>query len=227
MAGILHIVSTPIGNLGDITYRAVDVLKSVDLIACEDTRHSKILLDHYEIRKPLLSYFDHSETKRTPQIIERLKEGQSVALISDSGTPGLADPGFRVIREAIRQGITVQALPGPSAILPALILSGLPVDRFVFEGFLPVKDGQRRRYLESLKNETRTIIFYESPHRLLKTLAAMKDVYGDIEIALVRELTKKFEEVIRKPLSEILASYSEKKVLGEFVILFHLTDQVR
>lgn len=222
MVGTLYLVSTPIGNLGDITYRAVEVLKEVDLIACEDTRRSRILLDHYGIRKPLFSFFDFSERKKTPALIEKLKSGQRFALISDAGTPGLADPGYRLIREAIAQGIRVEALPGACAFLPALVLSGLPTVRFVFEGFLPVKDGQRRKKLLALKSEDRTVIFYESPHRLLRTLRMMLEVLGDVEMVLARELTKKHEEVLRQKVSEMIRYFSEKKVLGEFVVLFNL-----
>jgi 16S rRNA (cytidine1402-2'-O)-methyltransferase len=222
--GILYLVSTPIGNLGDITYRAVEILNSVDLIACEDTRHSKILLDRYGIQKPLTSYFDFSERKRAPQIIEKIQNGSSVALISDAGTPGVADPGYRLIAEAIRCRVRIEALPGPCALVQALVLSGLPTDQFIFEGFFPVKDGPRRKRLLSLKNETRTVIFYESPHRLLKTLKAIREVLGDIPIVVARELTKKFEEIIREKVSGAIALFEQKAVLGEFVILFHLSE---
>ncbi|OGW84073.1 MAG: 16S rRNA (cytidine(1402)-2'-O)-methyltransferase, partial [Omnitrophica bacterium RIFCSPHIGHO2_02_FULL_51_18] len=189
---MLYIVATPIGNLSDITFRAVETLKKVNFIACEDTRHSKFLLDHYGIKKPLVSYHDFSEKKRAPEILEKLKAGQSVALVSDAGTPGIADPGYRLIRAAIDEGIRVEALPGPSAFLTALILSGLPMHSFVFEGFLPVKSGQKRAKLLSFRDEKRTVIFYESPHRFLKTLELMKDTLDDIDIVVARELTKKF-----------------------------------
>ncbi len=223
MEGILYIVSTPIGNLGDITLRALEVLKSVDLIACEDTRHSKILLDHYGIKKPLISCFEFSEKKRAPELVFKIKNGMNIALISDAGTPGVADPGYRVVGEAIREGVKIEALPGPSAFLAALTLSGLPTDSFIFEGFFPVKEGQKKKKLAALKTEKRTVIFYESPHRLLKTLAAMKEVLGpEAPVVVAREISKKFEEVVRDSVSAALTHFSGKKVRGEFVILFNL-----
>ena len=218
--GILYLVSTPIGNLADISFRAVEVLKSVDLIACEDTRHSRILLDHYEIKKPMVSYFEFSEKKRAPELIQKLEEGAAIALISDAGTPGISDPGYRLVRQTITQGIKVESIPGASAFLCALSVSGLPTDRFVFEGFMPIKSGQRKNKLLSLKGEKRTVIFYESPHRLLKTLEAIESALGDVEIVVARELTKKFEEVVRGRARKIIEHFSAKKVLGEFVILF-------
>lgn len=221
--GILYIVATPIGNLGDITFRAVETLKGVDLIACEDTRHSKVLLDYYGIKKPLISYFDFSERKRAPELLEKMKAGQNIALISDAGTPGIADPGYRLISGAIKEGIKVEVIPGASAIISALVLSGLPTDRFIFEGFFPVKSGQKKNKLLSLKEERRTVIFYESPHRFLKTLEAIKEALGDIEIVVVREITKKFEEVVRDKVGAVITHFSGKKVLGEFVVLFNLS----
>ncbi len=226
-SGKLSIVPTPIGHLGDITYRAVAVLKDADLIACEDTRHSSILLAHYGIQKPLVSYFDFSEKKKTPALIARIKQGDRVALISDAGTPGIADPGFRLIAEALRQGLAVEVLPGPTALVPALVLSGLPVDRFVFEGFFPVKSGQRRSRLLALKDETRTVIFYESPHRILKSLEAVRETLGDVPVVVVRELSKKFEEVVRAGVGEAIAHFSNKKILGEFVVLWNLSANER
>ena len=221
MKGVLYLVATPIGNLGDITYRAVETLKKVDLIACEDTRHSKILLDHYGIQKPLTSYFDHSEKQKTPHLIEKIKNGASVALISDAGTPGIADPGYRLVEAAVREGVKIEILPGPAAFLAALVVSGLPTDRFTFEGFFPVKPGQKRNRIAALKDETRTVIFYESPHRFLKTLDAIEETLGDVPIVVARELTKKFEEVVRGPVSEVKHHFAGKKILGEFVLLFH------
>ena len=217
----LYLVATPIGNLGDITLRAIEILKSVDLIACEDTRHSKILLDHYGIKKPLISCFDHSEKKRAPELIAKIKGGMKVALISDAGTPGIADPGYRVVQEAIRVGIGIETLPGPSAFLAALSLSGLPTDRFIFEGFFPVKEGQKKRKIEALKNEEGTVIFYESPHRLLKTLKVMESVLGSLPVVIVREISKKFEEVFRGTSAEAFAHFSGQRVRGEFVLLFN------
>ena len=222
-SGILYIVATPIGHLGDLSHRAVEVLKSVDWIACEDTRHSKVLLDHYGIKKPLVSYFDFSEKKRAPELIQKIEQGAKAALISDAGTPGIADPGFRLIQQAIHKGIRLETVPGASAFLTALVLSGLPMNRFVFEGFAPVKSGARKKWLESLKNETRTLIFYESPHRLLKTLEAMREVFGDVPVVVARELTKKFEELRRGSVGEVLEHFSNKKILGEFVVLLNLS----
>jgi len=221
-AGILYLVATPIGNLADFSMRAIETLKKCDLIACEDTRHSKVLLTHYGIDRPLVSYFDFSEKQKTPYLIEKLKSGANVALISDAGTPGIADPGYRLIREAVAQGIRIESIPGPAAFLTALTVSGLPTDSFIFEGFFPVKDGQRRKLILSLKDEERTVIFYESPHRLLKTLTAIHETLGDIDITVARELTKKFEEVLRGPVSNAIAHFSGKKILGEFVILWSL-----
>jgi len=218
--GILYVVATPIGNLGDISYRAVEVLKNVDWIACEDTRRSKVLLDHYGVRKPLISYFDFSESKKAPELIRRIAEGQKGALISDAGTPGVADPGYRLIAKAREAQVRVEVIPGPSAFLVALILSGLPMHCFAFEGFAPLKDGMRKKWLQELSVLDRTIVFYESPHRLLKTLEAMRQVLGDVEICVARELTKKFEEVLRDRVSVILEHFSRTKILGEFVIVW-------
>ena len=222
-SGTLYLIATPIGNLGDLTYRAVEILKSVDWIACEDTRCSKTLLNHYGIQKPLFSYFDFSEKKKAPEFIRRILSGENAALISDAGTPGIADPGFRLVQEAIRQEVPLEAAPGASAFLTALVLSGLPVNRFTFEGFAPIKEGARRRWLKSLKTEERTVIFYESPHRLLKTLESMKHVLGDVPVVVARELTKKFQEVLRAPISGQISRFSNKKILGEFVVLFNLS----
>ncbi len=221
-SGVLYLIATPIGNLGDITYRAVEALKNSDVIACEDTRHTRILLDHYGIRKPLVSYHDFSEKRQAPALVARIRAGETVALVSDAGTPGVADPGFRLVREALREGVRVEMLPGPTAFVPALVLSGLPTDRFVFEGFLPVKPGQRRNRLEALKNVERTVILYESPHRLIRTLEALREVFGgDLRVAVARELTKKFEEIVRGTVDEALERFGSGKVLGEFVVVFN------
>ncbi len=218
IAGTLYIVSTPIGNLEDITFRAVSILSGVDLIAAEDTRKTGILLNHYQLRKPLVSFFSFNEARRTPELIAKLKSGTSIALVTDAGTPGISDPAFRIIRAALDESIPVVAIPGPTAFLPALIVSGLPVERFVFEGFLPVKKG-RKTMLESLRRENRTIILYESPHRLLKTLRELQEHLGNREISVARELTKKFEEVVRGRISDAINHFSTHKILGEFVIV--------
>jgi 16S rRNA (cytidine1402-2'-O)-methyltransferase len=216
--GTLYIVSTPIGNLEDITFRAVKTLSSVDLIAAEDTRKTKILLDHYNISKPMLSYFDHNEKFRASQLIEKLLAGQSVALVSDAGTPGISDPAYRIVRESIDHGIAVVPIPGASALLAALVVSGLPMNSFAFEGFLPLKKGRRTK-LEFLKSEKRTIILYESPHRIIKTLHEILEHLGDREIVLAREVSKKFEEFIRGNTSEVLNKLASTTPRGEFVVL--------
>jgi 16S rRNA (cytidine1402-2'-O)-methyltransferase len=216
--GTLYLVATPIGNLDDITYRAVKVLGSVDLIAAEDTRKTKILLDHYAISKPMTSYFNYNERQRTPQLIEKLRQGQSIALVSDAGTPGVSDPAFYIVRSALESGIPIIPIPGPSAFVSALIVSGLPTDRFVFEGFLPVKKGRKTK-LGILSTEPRTMIFYESPHRILKTLEEIRATFGERNVVVARELTKKFEEIVRGPISSVLASLTSKPTRGEYVLI--------
>lgn len=216
--GALYIVPTPIGNLDDITLRALKVLAGVDLIAAEDTRTTKFLLDHYNIQKPLLSFFSHNEQLRIPQIIDTLLEGNAVALVSDAGTPGISDPAHSMITAAIEQGITIVPLPGATACIPALVVSGLPTHAFVFEGFLPHKKG-RKTALELLQHETRTIVLYESPHRLIKTLSELYDSLGDRRAVVVRELTKKFEEVVRGTLHTLVEHFTTHPVKGEFVIV--------
>ena len=218
LPGTLYLVATPIGNLDDITYRAVKVLSSVDLIAAEDTRKTKILLDHYAISKPMMSYFSYNERQRTPQLIERLQQGQSIALVSDAGTPGVSDPAYHIVRAALESGIPIIPIPGPSAFVSALIVSGLPTDRFVFEGFLPVKKGRRTK-LGILSTESRTMIFYESPHRILKTLEEIRSTFGERNVVVARELTKKFEEIVRGPISSVLASLTSKPTRGEYVLV--------
>lgn len=221
---MLYLVATPIGNLKDISLRALEVLKSAQLIACEDTRHARILLSHYDIHVPLLSYFDHNERMRFEPLLKRLKNGEDIALISDAGMPAFQDPGYFLIRGVIREGIPFTVIPGSNAAVTALVLSGLPPDRFLFEGYLPPKKGQRQRKLRRLSSERRTVIFYESPYRLLASLKDILEVLGDIELVVVREMTKKFEEVVRKRASGQIAHFEKKKPKGEFVVLFNLTE---
>jgi 16S rRNA (cytidine1402-2'-O)-methyltransferase len=217
-AGKLYLVSTPIGNLNDITVRAIEVLMNVDLIAAEDTRHAAILLKYYNVSTPTTSFFDFNKEKKTPGLIQKLLQGQSIAVISDAGTPGISDPAFYIVREAIRVGIAVEAIPGATAFVPALITSGLPTDRFVFEGFLPPKKGRQKR-LQQLAAEQRTIIIYESPQRILKTLADLKELLGNRRISIARELTKKFEQIYRGTLEEICENPGLVKLKGEFVVV--------
>jgi len=216
--GALYIVSTPIGNLDDITLRAIHLLRSVDLIAAEDTRKTGFLLGHLGITKPLMSYFSYNEHKRVPELIERLRQGSSVAVVTDAGTPGISDPAYAVIREAVAAGFPVIPAPGASALLAALIISGLPTDRFVFEGFLPVKKGRKTR-LAQLALEERTIVLYESPHRIGKTLDDVLATMGDRRVAVVREITKKFEEIQRGAVSEVIARLQGTTPRGEYVLV--------
>ncbi len=216
MAGKLYVISTPIGNLKDVTLRAIEVLKSVDAILCEDTRHAKKFLQHYGIDKPLISYFEGNENRRAPQIIQMLKEGQDIALISDAGTPTISDPGYRVVRMAREEGIQVIPVPGPSAIIAALSVSGLPTDRFIFEGFLPKKEGRRRKRLEELADFEGSIVLYESPHRIERTLKEILEIMGDRRVFIGREMTKMHEEYLFGWLSEIMDRVKPK---GEFVIV--------
>lgn len=216
---MLYIVSTPIGNLKDITLRAIETLQSVDLIAAEDTRHAGILLKHYDISTPVTSYFEHNEQSKSKYLVGLLKEGKQIALISDAGTPGICDPGYRLIVQARENQIPITVIPGATAVIAALTLSGLPPDRFVFEGFLPVKSGARRKRLEAIKSEKRTVIFYESPHRLLKSLKDIEDVLDNPQLSVARELTKKFEELKRGTAGELVTFYENHPVKGELVIL--------
>jgi len=219
MNGTLYIVSTPIGNLEDITLRAIDTLKKSDLIAAEDTRHTKILLDRYEINVPMTSYFEYNKIQKTDYLIEKLKEGRNVALVSDAGTPGISDPGYKIIRMAIDNGINVVPIPGPSAMLTALTVSGKPTDKFTYEGFLSNKSARRRNQLAKLRSEERTVVIYESCHRITKFLQDVLEVYGDIEIVLARELTKKFEEVRREKVSALITHFTSTKPRGEFIVI--------
>ena len=218
---MLYIVSTPIGNLKDITLRALETLKSVDLIAAEDTRHTGILLKHYGIEKPLTSYFEHNQVRKADYLLGLLKEGKDVALVTDAGTPGISDPGFHIIRLAQEKEIPVTAIPGPTALIAALTLSGLPAHEFIFAGFLPVKSTVRRKKLEEFAGEKRTIIFYESPYRLAKTLKDIEEVLKNPTVVCVRELTKKFEEVKKGPSADLAEYFSKIKPRGEFVLLFN------
>jgi 16S rRNA (cytidine1402-2'-O)-methyltransferase len=216
--GVLYIVSTPIGNLEDITHRAVTILSGVDLIAAEDTRTTRILLNHLSIDKPLVSYFVHNELQRVPELVDRLQQGNAVALVTDAGTPGVSDPAFALIRAALKNEIRVVPVPGASALLAGLVASGLPMDRFVFEGFLPHKKGRKTR-MQELKEETRTIVLYESPHRIERTLQELSEAFGERAAVLARELTKKFEEVRRGTLSSLLQSVKVNPPKGEIVVL--------
>ena len=215
----LYIVPTPIGNLADITLRALDILKSVDLILAEDTRTSGFLLKHYAISKPLQSFHNFNEHKVVNLFLQRMEKGEVMALVSDAGTPGISDPGFLIIRACLQAGLKVECLPGPTAFVPALVKSGLPCDRFVFEGFLPVKKG-RQTLLTALAKEERTMIFYESPYRLVKTLEHFKEYFGSQRKASVsRELSKMFEETVNGTLEEITLHFQSKEVKGEIVMV--------
>ena len=216
---MLYVVATPIGNLSDITLRALEVLKLVDLIAAEDTRRSGILLKHFEIKKTLVSYHEHNEAMRTAQLVERLVAGKDIALITDAGTPGVSDPGARLIRECIKRDLPFTIIPGPSSILTALVGSGFSSQKFFFAGFLPVKSGQRKRELHAAAERDETTIFFESPYRLAKTLNACMDVMPGRQICVARELTKKFEEFRRNTASELLAHYQAHVPKGEIVLL--------
>ena len=218
--GKLYLVATPIGNLEDITYRAVRILKEVDLIACEDTRHTRGLLDHYGIDRPTISYHEHNESGRTPDLIERLKAGQSIAMVSDAGTPLISDPGYRLVNQALAEEIVVVPIPGPSAILAALTASGLPTDAFHFGGFLPPKTSQRRKALEAVRDFECSLVFYETPHRILEALEDVAAVLGERPIVLTRELTKLHEEFLRGTAAEVLARLRERpSIKGEMTLV--------
>lgn len=217
--GILYVVPTPVGNMEDMTFRAIRILKEADLVLAEDTRTSGVLLKHYDIQNHLMSHHKFNEHGTSAGIVERLKAGATVALISDAGTPGISDPGFFLVREAVRAGVEVQCLPGATAFVPALVSSGLPCDRFAFEGFLPPKKGRQTK-LDSLKEEPRTMIFYESPYRLLKTLQQLAEVMGvDRQASVCREISKVHEESVRGTLEEVIAHFTETEPRGEIVII--------
>jgi len=218
-AGTLYIVATPIGNLEDLTLRALRVLREVDLIAAEDTRHSRKLLTYFGISKPLTSYFDHNKNMKGARILAKLSEGLSVALISDAGTPCISDPGYRLVRDAVASGIKVVPVPGPCAAVAALSVSGLPADSFAFEGFLPSRPGKRRERLAKLKGEARVLVFHEAPTRLAASLADVLEIFGDREMVLARELTKVYEEFLRGRVSEVIGMIEGRAVKGEFVLM--------
>lgn len=215
----LILVATPIGNLADMTYRAVEVLKSVDVILAEDTRVSGVLLKHYGIETPMQSYHQHNEHSQTDAVVRQIKNGRETAIITDAGTPGISDPGFLLARACVAAGVKIECLPGATAFVPALVNSGLPNDKFVFEGFLPAKKGRQKR-LKALAEEDRTIIFYESPYKLLKTLQQFIDHFGEErQVSISREISKLYEETVRGTLTEVIAHFEEKKPRGEFVIV--------
>ena len=217
--GTLYIVPTPVGNMEDITLRALRVLKEVDVVLAEDTRTSGILLKHFDIRQTLLSHHKFNEHGTSAAVVSRLLSGQNVALVSDAGTPGISDPGFFLVREAVKAGIEVVTLPGATAFVPALVSSGLPCDRFAFEGFLPQKKGRQTK-LESLRNEQRTMIFYESPYRLVKTLQQLAEVFGpDRQVSVAREISKVHEESVRGSLAEVVAHFTQTEPRGEIVVV--------
>lgn len=216
---MLYLVATPIGNLADLSYRAVETLRSVDAILCEDTRHSRRLLNHYEIDKPLRSYHKFNLKQREEQILDQLTEGKKLALISDAGTPGISDPGSDIVAACVERGLPVTQIPGPCALISALTLSGLNTERFQFLGFLPKKSGQRERLLQEGLDYPGTTIFYESPHRILKTLKQLQEIEPEAHVVILRELTKKFEERLAGNAAELLSHWSERKPKGEFVLL--------
>jgi len=219
MSGTLYVVSLPIGNLEDITLRALRILKEVDLIAAEDTRHTRKLLSHYDIHTPMISYFEHNETQRDRILLSKLESGNNIALVSDSGTPAISDPGYTIINVCINAGLTIIPIPGPSSILSALVVSGFPLHNFTFEGFLAQKKSGRIKKLKSLVNEKRTMVFFESKYRLVKFLNDVLEIFGDREIVIANDITKMFEEIYRGSVSTTIQKYSEKEPKGEFTIV--------
>lgn len=217
--GILYICGTPIGNLEDITLRALKILKEVKLIAAEDTRHTKKLLNHYQINTKVTSYYEYNKIKKATYLVEILKNNQDIALVSDAGMPGISDPGYVLVNLALKNNIKIIPVPGVSALITALVVSGLPTDKFVFEGFLPRKIKERKKYFKSIGNEERTIIFYEAPHRLKRTLKDMLEIWGDRKIVIARELTKMYEEIIRGKLSRVLSEINAKDIKGEITLV--------
>ncbi|HAX62331.1 MAG TPA: 16S rRNA (cytidine(1402)-2'-O)-methyltransferase [Elusimicrobia bacterium] len=226
MSGVLYVVATPIGHLKDITLRALETLKAVDLIACEDTRRTKILLVHYDIATPQISFYSQNQFRKIPYLIDELKKGKNIALVSDAGTPGISDPGFFLVKKAIEQGLKVETVPGVSAVVTALSASGLPTDGFVFLGFLPRKKGKIKKNFEKVAGLEKTIIFYESPYRLKKTLKIITEIFpADSDIVVCRELTKKFEEFIRGNASDIIEKLPEK-IMGEITVLISCSPRL-
>lgn len=221
----LYLVATPIGNLDDMTYRAVECLKNVDLIACEDTRHSRILLDHYDIKTRTTSYHEHNKYEKAAELVIQMKQGVKVAVITDAGTPGISDPGEELVKQAQEAGLEVTSLPGPSAVITALSMCGLPSRRFAFEGFLPADKKERREALGRLSQDTRTMVIYEAPHRIKKTLKELLDNLGDRQIRICRELTKKFEEVMRFTVSEAIEYFENTEPKGEMVVVIEGLSQ--
>jgi 16S rRNA (cytidine1402-2'-O)-methyltransferase len=219
MSGTLYVVATPIGNLEDLGARALRTLREVDLIACEDTRRARILLARFGVATPLTSYFEHNKLQKGRHLLRLLAEGKSIALVTDAGTPGVSDPGFLLVKEARAAGARVVPVPGPSAVIAALSAAGIPADRFVFEGFLPAKPGRRLNRLKALRDLDMTVVLYESPHRLLRTLEAIEQVFGDTELVVARELTKQFEEIVTASAAELIRHFKERGVRGEFTLV--------
>jgi 16S rRNA (cytidine1402-2'-O)-methyltransferase len=219
VSGTLFVVATPIGNLEDVTLRALRVLREVDVVACEDTRRTRALLAHFDIHTPTVSYFEHNKLARGPQILRQLAAGKSVALVTDAGTPGISDPGFMLVRDARAAGVLVVPVAGPSAVAAALSAAGMPADRFVFDGFPPVKSGRRRNRLAALRDLKTTVVLYESPHRILATLDAIGEVFGEREIVVARELTKRFEEIVRATPGAHRERLATAGVRGEFTLV--------
>ncbi|MCI0452817.1 MAG: 16S rRNA (cytidine(1402)-2'-O)-methyltransferase [Candidatus Latescibacteria bacterium] len=217
--GTLTLVATPIGNLGDTTYRAVEVLNSADVVLAEDTRHTRVLFAHFGIATQLLSYHDHNEARVTPSIVERLRRGENIALVTDAGTPGISDPGFYLVRAALEAGIHVTMAPGANAVLPALVLSGFPCEAFVFAGFAPRKPGELKRAIDALENEPRATVFYVSPHQLHKVLAALAERLPERPVAVAREMTKVHEEIVRGSARDVRDRFEGKTARGEFVVV--------
>jgi len=218
-SGTLYVVATPIGNLEDLTHRAARVLREVDLIACEDTRHTRLLLGHYGITTPLISYHEHNEAERAPELLRRLQAGKSIALVSDAGTPVLSDPGYALVRQAIAAAVPIVPVPGPSAITAALSVAGLPTDRFVFLGFLPRRASERRRALQDIAAVPWTLVLFEAPHRIAATLRDVRECLGDREVVVIRELTKKFEDVLRGTAADVLERLERTPPRGEFTVI--------